>query len=52
MRMRYSLLAHEVVTSSVGVVQAASVVHSDVVTLLGEVNTVAGSQDRLVNTHF
>lgn len=47
----YSLLAHVVVSSSAGVVQAASVVHGNVVSLLGEVNAVALAQSSLLNAH-
>jgi hypothetical protein len=47
----YSLLAHVVVSSSAGVVQAASVVHGNVVSLLGEVNAVALAQSGLLNAH-
>lgn len=46
-----SLVAHEVVVGLGGIVQAAGVVESDVVALLGEVNTVSGDQSLLFDAH-
>lgn len=45
------LEAHEVVVSLAGVIQTASVVHGDGVTLLGEVGAVARSQSLLFDAH-
>ena len=46
------LVAHEVAVGLGGIVQAAGVVKSDIVALLGEVNTVTGDQSLLLDAHF
>lgn len=46
------LVAHEVVVGLAGVIQTASVVESDIVTLLGEGDAVTGGKSSLLNAHF
>jgi len=49
--MWHLLVAHEVVVGLAGVIQTASVVDSDIVTLLGEGDTVTVGKSLLLDAH-